>query len=166
MTAPRCPFSLLSAVAAKEARDAAADRGDRGARGERCVVVAVEETCYAWAAEPDDGELFFYVMFLSTVRTRKTHDRRNSWHSEWWPAKIVLWMGFTVVPFFLPPPLIQLYGKVAHFGAGLHDGNRNKLKLKDEFVLLGCWQLRSKASLCAINKLQRIGLIMIIKELK
>ena len=24
----------------------------------------------------------------------------------------------------------------------LHDGNRNKLKLKDEFVLLGCWQLR------------------------
>jgi hypothetical protein len=50
-------------------------------------------------------------MFLSTVRTRKTHDRRNSWHSEWWPAKIVLWMGFTVVPFFLPPPLIQLYGQ-------------------------------------------------------
>uniref|UniRef100_A0A0D3EKB5 Serine incorporator n=1 Tax=Oryza barthii TaxID=65489 RepID=A0A0D3EKB5_9ORYZ len=47
-----------------------------------------------------------------------THDRRNSWHSEWWPAKIVLWMGFTVVPFFLPSPLIQLYGKIAHFGAG------------------------------------------------
>ncbi|KAL5226529.1 hypothetical protein ABZP36_014794 [Zizania latifolia] len=62
--------------------------------------------------------LFFFVMFLSTVRTRKTHDRRNSWHSEWWPAKIVLWMGFTVVPFFLPSPFIQLYGKVAHFGAG------------------------------------------------
>lgn len=137
------------------------------------MVVAVEETCYAWAAEPDDGEvrvrlrvlgdqpahldaprlrpprtrrapatprqlpgrqllprregvlrlslgcfLFFFVMFLSTVRTRKTHDRRNSWHSEWWPAKIVLWMGFTVVPFFLPSPLIQLYGKIAHFGAG------------------------------------------------
>uniref|UniRef100_A0A0D9UXJ4 Serine incorporator n=1 Tax=Leersia perrieri TaxID=77586 RepID=A0A0D9UXJ4_9ORYZ len=62
--------------------------------------------------------LFFFMMFLSTMRTRKMHDRRNSWHSEWWPAKIVLWMGFTVVPFFLPSQLIQLYGKVAHFGAG------------------------------------------------
>uniref|UniRef100_A0A0D9UXJ2 Serine incorporator n=1 Tax=Leersia perrieri TaxID=77586 RepID=A0A0D9UXJ2_9ORYZ len=65
-----------------------------------------------------DLQLFFFMMFLSTMRTRKMHDRRNSWHSEWWPAKIVLWMGFTVVPFFLPSQLIQLYGKVAHFGAG------------------------------------------------
>jgi hypothetical protein len=62
--------------------------------------------------------LFFFVMFLSTARTRKTHDCRNSWHSEWWPVKIVLWMALTAVPFFAPSPLIQLYGKVAHFGAG------------------------------------------------
>ncbi|XP_047057759.1 probable serine incorporator isoform X1 [Lolium rigidum] len=62
--------------------------------------------------------LFFFVMFLSTARTRKTHDCRNSWHSEWWPAKIALWMALTAVPFFAPSPLIQLYGKVAHFGAG------------------------------------------------
>jgi hypothetical protein len=27
-------------------------------------------------------------------------------------------MALTVVPFFAPSPLIQLYGKVAHFGAG------------------------------------------------
>uniref|UniRef100_A0A0A8ZD26 Serinc-domain containing serine and sphingolipid biosynthesis protein n=1 Tax=Arundo donax TaxID=35708 RepID=A0A0A8ZD26_ARUDO len=57
-------------------------------------------------------------MFLSTVNTRKVHDCRNSWHSEWWPAKIVLWMGFTAIPFFAPSPLVQLYGKLAHFGAG------------------------------------------------
>ncbi|KAM0887856.1 hypothetical protein ACQ4PT_028733 [Festuca glaucescens] len=62
--------------------------------------------------------LFFFVMFLSTARTRKTHDCRNSWHSEWWPVKIALWMALTAVPFFAPSPLIQLYGKVAHFGAG------------------------------------------------
>ncbi|KAM3347681.1 hypothetical protein ACQJBY_021550 [Aegilops geniculata] len=62
--------------------------------------------------------LFFFVMFLSTMKTRKVHDCRNSWHSEWWPVKIALWMALTAVPFFAPSPLIQLYGKVAHFGAG------------------------------------------------
>ncbi|GJN32224.1 hypothetical protein PR202_gb20714 [Eleusine coracana subsp. coracana] len=62
--------------------------------------------------------LFFFVMFMSTVNARKLHDRRNSWHSEWWPAKLVLWLGFTTVSFFAPSPLVQLYGKVAHFGAG------------------------------------------------
>ncbi|KAJ1282287.1 hypothetical protein BS78_03G040300 [Paspalum vaginatum] len=62
--------------------------------------------------------LFFFVMFLSTVKTRKVHDCRNSWHSEWWPAKVVLWLGLTAVTFLAPSPLVQLYGKVAHFGAG------------------------------------------------
>nr|CAB3471989.1 unnamed protein product [Digitaria exilis] len=62
--------------------------------------------------------LFFFVMFLSTVNTRKVHDCRNSWHSEWWPVKVVLWLGLTAVTFLSPSPLVQLYGKVAHFGAG------------------------------------------------
>ncbi|RLM92222.1 putative serine incorporator [Panicum miliaceum] len=62
--------------------------------------------------------LFFFVMFLSTVNTRKVHECRNSWHSEWWPAKVVLWLGLTTVTFLAPSPLVQLYGKVAHFGAG------------------------------------------------
>ncbi|NP_001354007.1 uncharacterized protein [Zea mays] len=62
--------------------------------------------------------VFFVVMFLSTVHTRKLHDCRNSWHSDWWPAKIVLWLALTAVAFLAPSPLVQLYGKVAHFGAG------------------------------------------------
>lgn len=62
--------------------------------------------------------LFFFVMFLSTVNTRKVHDCRNSWHSEWWPAKLGLWLGLTTLTFLAPSPLVQLYGKVAHFGAG------------------------------------------------
>jgi hypothetical protein len=56
-------------------------------------------------------QLFFFVMFLSTVKARKVHDCRNSWHSEWWPAKLVLWLGFTTVAFFAPSPLVQLYGQ-------------------------------------------------------
>ncbi|XP_038986395.1 probable serine incorporator isoform X2 [Phoenix dactylifera] len=61
---------------------------------------------------------FFFVMFLSTAGTKKLDDPRNSWHSEWWPAKIIMWMGFIAVPFFIPSAFIQLYGKIAHFGAG------------------------------------------------
>ncbi|RRT75321.1 hypothetical protein BHE74_00019677 [Ensete ventricosum] len=62
--------------------------------------------------------LFFFVMFLSTMGTKKLEDSRNLWHSEWWPAKIIIWIGFMVVPFFIPSAFIQLYGKFAHFGAG------------------------------------------------
>uniref|UniRef100_A0A0E0BY74 Serine incorporator n=1 Tax=Oryza meridionalis TaxID=40149 RepID=A0A0E0BY74_9ORYZ len=136
------------------------DNGEAAARGERCVVVAVEETCCACAqlvVGPPNPMMARYVyafVFLATnllawtlrdfghpvlAELRRlrgscqgagyclgaegvlrvslgcfTHDRRNSWHSEWWPAKIVLWMGFTVVPFFLPSPLIQLYARQRH----------------------------------------------------
>ncbi|XP_072964541.1 uncharacterized protein [Typha angustifolia] len=62
--------------------------------------------------------LFFFVMFLSTVNTRKLEDHRTNWHSEWWPAKIILWLGFMALPFLIPSAFIQLYGKFAHFGAG------------------------------------------------
>uniref|UniRef100_A0A804QIP6 Uncharacterized protein n=1 Tax=Zea mays TaxID=4577 RepID=A0A804QIP6_MAIZE len=54
--------------------------------------------------------VFFFVMFLSTVKARKVHDCRNSWHSEWWPAKLALWLGLTAVTFLAPSPLVQLYG--------------------------------------------------------
>jgi hypothetical protein len=58
--------------------------------------------------------LFFFVMFLSTVNTRKVHECRNSWHSEWWPVKLVLWLGLTVVTFLAPSPLVQLYGQCSY----------------------------------------------------
>ncbi|XP_042415599.1 probable serine incorporator isoform X1 [Zingiber officinale] len=61
---------------------------------------------------------FFFMMFLSTVGTKKLEDTRNNWHSEWWPVKIILWIGFMVIPFFIPSAFVQLYGKIAHFGAG------------------------------------------------
>ncbi|PVH61275.1 hypothetical protein PAHAL_3G003600 [Panicum hallii] len=58
-------------------------------------------------------------MFFSTVYTNKLHDRRNSWHSQWGPAKMLLLAGSVMISTFAPTYWIQLYGKVAPFGAGL-----------------------------------------------
>lgn len=65
------------------------------------------------------GFIFFFVMFLTTTNTKKVTDPRNSWHSQWWPAKIIMWMLLMTVPFFIPSSIINLYGRTAHFGAGV-----------------------------------------------
>ncbi|KAF5482058.1 hypothetical protein F2P56_002656 [Juglans regia] len=62
---------------------------------------------------------FFITMFLSTAGTTKLNESRDSWHSGWWFAKIVMWIGFTAITFLLPSVIIQLYGEIAHFGAGV-----------------------------------------------
>ncbi|KAH7849661.1 hypothetical protein Vadar_021065 [Vaccinium darrowii] len=63
--------------------------------------------------------IFYFIMFLSTAGTSKLYGRRESWHSGLWFAKILLMIGLTVVPFFVPSTVIRLYGVVAHFGAGV-----------------------------------------------
>ncbi|KAJ7973885.1 Serinc-domain containing serine and sphingolipid biosynthesis protein [Quillaja saponaria] len=63
--------------------------------------------------------IFYIIMFLSTAGTSKLSETRDSWHSGWWSAKIVLWISFTIIPFLLPSAFIQLYGQIAHFGAGV-----------------------------------------------
>jgi len=63
--------------------------------------------------------IFFFMMYLTTVGTRRIDDPRDLWHAGWWPVKVVLWFLFTVIPFFLPSVIIQLYGEVARFGAGI-----------------------------------------------
>ncbi|XP_057967861.1 uncharacterized protein LOC131157596 isoform X2 [Malania oleifera] len=62
---------------------------------------------------------FYFIMFLSTAGTSKLHDHRELWHSRWWSAKIILWIALMIIPFFIPFSLIQIYGEVAHFGAGV-----------------------------------------------
>ncbi|KAK4798268.1 hypothetical protein SAY86_030594 [Trapa natans] len=62
---------------------------------------------------------FYMIMFLSTVGNSKLHNRRDSWHSGWWSAKLVLLIGLMIIPFFIPAPFIRLYGEIAHFGAGV-----------------------------------------------
>ncbi|XP_022157955.1 serine incorporator 3 isoform X1 [Momordica charantia] len=63
--------------------------------------------------------IFFFLMFLSTSRTRKLHEPRNAWHSRWWSLKFIVFIVSMVVPFFFPPALIQLYGELARVGAGI-----------------------------------------------
>ncbi|RDY08324.1 putative serine incorporator, partial [Mucuna pruriens] len=63
--------------------------------------------------------LFYMIMFWSTAGTCKLNEGRDKWHSGWWLVKIVLLIAVTIFPFLLPSGLIELYGEVAHFGAGV-----------------------------------------------
>ncbi|XP_047308058.1 probable serine incorporator [Impatiens glandulifera] len=63
--------------------------------------------------------LFYFVMFISTVGTSKLHDARESWHSGWWFAKMLLMIVLTVLPFLVPSYVVQIYGEISHFGAGV-----------------------------------------------
>ncbi|KAI4350876.1 hypothetical protein L6164_005283 [Bauhinia variegata] len=63
--------------------------------------------------------VYFMIMFLSTAGTSKLNETRDSWHSGWWLVKLVLWAAMMIFPFLLPAPLIQIYGEIAHFGAGV-----------------------------------------------
>jgi len=63
--------------------------------------------------------VFFFMMYLSTVGTSSVEDPRDKWHSGWWPLKAILWIVITILPFFLPSVVIQFYGEIARFGAGI-----------------------------------------------
>lgn len=63
--------------------------------------------------------IFFFIMFLTTARTKKIDDPRDSWHSGWWPVKTLFWIVIMVTPFFVPPTYIHFYGEMARFGAGV-----------------------------------------------
>ncbi|KAL1356702.1 hypothetical protein HN51_008688 [Arachis hypogaea] len=63
--------------------------------------------------------LFFMIMYWSTAGTSKLKEGRDRWHSGWWLVKIILWVIITIFPFYLPSEFIEVYGQVAHFGAGV-----------------------------------------------
>ncbi|XP_061366479.1 uncharacterized protein LOC133309700 isoform X2 [Gastrolobium bilobum] len=63
--------------------------------------------------------MFYMIMFWSTAGTSKLKQARDTWHSGWWSVKIILWVAVTIFPFLLPSELIELYGEIAHFGAGV-----------------------------------------------
>ncbi|CAN6442157.1 unnamed protein product [Victoria cruziana] len=63
--------------------------------------------------------IFFFMMLLLTVGTTKMDDPRGTWHCSWWSAKILLWFVLTLLQFLAPSDWIQLYGRLAHWGAGV-----------------------------------------------
>ncbi|XP_050215666.1 uncharacterized protein LOC126666833 isoform X2 [Mercurialis annua] len=63
--------------------------------------------------------IYFFVMFGTTIRTRKLYEAGNLWHSGWWTLKIILLIVSMGVPFFLPSNYIQIYGEIARIGAGI-----------------------------------------------
>nr|XP_029146902.1 probable serine incorporator [Arachis hypogaea] len=58
-------------------------------------------------------------MFLTTVKTRKLCEARNSWHSGWWGLKSILLLVSMALPFLLPSEFVQIYGEIARIGAGI-----------------------------------------------
>uniref|UniRef100_A0A5B7BC69 Putative serine incorporator n=1 Tax=Davidia involucrata TaxID=16924 RepID=A0A5B7BC69_DAVIN len=63
--------------------------------------------------------IFFFVMFLTTCKTSKLYEARNTWHSGWWALKFVILIASLVIPFFIPSDFVQLYGELARVGAGI-----------------------------------------------
>ncbi|XP_024931765.3 uncharacterized protein LOC107422600 [Ziziphus jujuba] len=63
--------------------------------------------------------IYFFLMFLTTFKTRKLHEGGNSWHSGWWGLKSLLLIISMVLPIFFPAGFIQIYGEVARVGAGI-----------------------------------------------
>lgn len=55
-------------------------------------------------------QMFFFLMFLTTVGTSSTRDIRDAWHAGWWPVKTILWITLIAAPFFIPPQYIEIYG--------------------------------------------------------
>ncbi|KAK8338084.1 hypothetical protein V6Z12_A09G227500 [Gossypium hirsutum] len=63
--------------------------------------------------------IFFFLMFLTTFIARKLYEACSKWHSGWWKLKFFLLLASMVVPFFIPPGFIHIYGEVARVGAGI-----------------------------------------------
>ncbi|XP_073102252.1 uncharacterized protein [Elaeis guineensis] len=63
--------------------------------------------------------IFFSFMFVTTFRAEKLEEARNSWHSRCWALKVAIYLLSVMAPFIIPSGFIQLYGEVAHIGAGI-----------------------------------------------
>ncbi|KAH6755548.1 Serinc-domain containing serine and sphingolipid biosynthesis protein [Perilla frutescens var. hirtella] len=62
--------------------------------------------------------LFFGILALIMIGVKDQNDRRDSWHHGGWIAKMVIWALLTILMFFLPNAVIDVYGVISKFGAG------------------------------------------------
>lgn len=96
-------------------------------------------------------QIFFFLMFLSTSRTRKLHEPRNAWHSSWWSFKLIVFIVSVLVPFFFPPAVIQLYGMFRFFNLHFH------VSLIFYLLLLPWLRLFAVSILCKPQKNEKIA---------
>ncbi|KAL1543202.1 putative serine incorporator [Salvia divinorum] len=62
--------------------------------------------------------LFFGTLALIMIGVKDQNDRRDSWHHGGWIAKMVIWALLTILMFFVPNAVIDVYGVISKFGAG------------------------------------------------
>ncbi|KAG9140957.1 hypothetical protein Leryth_010478 [Lithospermum erythrorhizon] len=63
--------------------------------------------------------LFFVILALIMIGVKDQNDRRDSWHHGGWTAKLLIWVVLVVLMFFLPNSVLNIYGIISKFGAGL-----------------------------------------------
>lgn len=56
-------------------------------------------------------------MSLSTLGTKKLDEVRNTWHSELWTLKFIMLIISFLIPFFIPPEYIRIYGMSINYSS-------------------------------------------------
>ncbi|CAI9285365.1 unnamed protein product [Lactuca saligna] len=62
--------------------------------------------------------LFFTILAILLIGVKDQNDTRDAWHHGGWIFKIVIWALLIILMFFLPNPVISVYGWISKFGAG------------------------------------------------
>ncbi|KAH0585010.1 hypothetical protein H2248_008279 [Termitomyces sp. 'cryptogamus'] len=80
--------------------------------GEKCYgVLAVHRICFALT-------LLHFILSLSLIGVKDTHDKRASIQNGWWGPKVLLWLILIVVSFFIPNSFFMFWGNyIALIGA-------------------------------------------------
>lgn len=55
--------------------------------------------------------LFFGTLALIMIGVKDQNDRRDSWHHGGWIAKMIIWALLTILVFFVPNVVIDVYGQ-------------------------------------------------------
>ncbi|VFQ65233.1 unnamed protein product [Cuscuta campestris] len=63
--------------------------------------------------------LFFGVLALIMIGVKYQNDRRDSLHHGGWVLKFAAWVVLIILMFFLPNAIVNVYGIVSKFGAGI-----------------------------------------------
>ncbi|GJP50082.1 hypothetical protein CLOM_g9224 [Closterium sp. NIES-68] len=88
--------------------------------------------------------LFFALMSVTTLGARVDGGGRDTWHSGWWPPKLLLWAGLLGVTACLPLGVLSIYGYVAVAGAAIFVVIQLVSMLNFVFVWNDTWQADKK----------------------